>query len=152
MGLISWVAASLSPKARRLTRLAQIGGESERIAASLRRHATRCAAPRIKEGLETLAVAEAADADIMRQLILARGASPARPLRPLVEGSNNWARLGADLAAEVELVRALNAAIAECEGADRGLAERLRSLFTAKEDRLSMLRDLTLKCDPQALD
>jgi hypothetical protein len=88
----------------------------------------------------------------MRQLILARGASPARPLRQFGEGANNWARLGADLAAEVELVRALNGAIAEWEGADRGLAERLRSLLTAKEDRLSMLRDLTLKCDPQALD
>jgi hypothetical protein len=152
MGLISWAAASLRPKARRLTRLAQIGGESERIAGSLRRHAARCAAPRIKEGLETLAAAETADADIMRQLILARGASPARPLRQFGEGANNWARLGADLAAEVELVRALNGAIAEWEGADRGLAERLRSLLTAKEDRLSMLRDLTLKCDPQALD
>jgi bacterioferritin (cytochrome b1) len=152
MGLISWVAASLRPKARRLTRLAQIGGESARLAASLRRHAVRCAAPRIKESLETLAAAEAADADIMRQLIVARGEWPTRPLPPLGEGSNNWARLGADLAAEVKLVRALNAAIAECEGADRELAERLRSLVTAKEDRLSMLRDLTLKCDPQALD
>jgi hypothetical protein len=152
MGLVAWIAASISPRARRLARLAQIGGDSERLARSLSQHAARCKPPRIKEGLETLAAAEAANANALRDLILARGAWPLRSLAPVADGSSNWARLNADLAASVELVRALDAAVAEWEGADQSLAERLRELAAARENRIALLRDLATKCDPQALD
>ncbi|MGH7836198.1 MAG: hypothetical protein ACREQC_00080, partial [Candidatus Binataceae bacterium] len=129
-----------------------VGGESERLAASLERHAELCGLPRIKDGLEALAAAEAVDANALHELILAHGVSPARPAAILRTGSNNWERLSADLAAEVELVRALNSAIAEWQGLEPALAERLRELVAGKERTLTILRGLALKCDPQALD
>jgi hypothetical protein len=64
----------------------------------------------------------------------------------------DWARLNADLDAEVELVRALNGAIAEWQGVKREIAGRLRELVAHKEQTLSSLRGLALKCDPHALD
>ncbi|HLW70039.1 MAG TPA: hypothetical protein VKS22_05400 [Candidatus Binataceae bacterium] len=152
MGLIARFISSLSPAVRRLERLASIGGESERLAASLKRHGGLCSLPRIREGLETLAAAEAADADVLRDLLLALGVWPARPAAPSHTGSNNWARLSADLAAEVELVRALNGAIADWEGVNPQIAERLRELVARKEQSLTLLRGFALKCDPQALD
>lgn len=152
MGLVVWLAATLSPQKRRLYRLAQIGGDNERLAASLACHAARPAPPAIKEGLAKLAAAETADVNALRELILARTIWPKSSPAPDAEGSSNWARLGADLTNSVELVRAIDAAIAEWQGADQELAERLRALAAAKENRLAILRDLATKCDPQALD
>ena len=48
--------------------------------------------------------------------------------------------------------RELNMEIAEWDGTEPKVAERLRE-FAAKEDEnIAALRDLTLRCDPQALD
>jgi hypothetical protein len=152
MGLVARIVDWLSPAARRLARLAAVGGESERLAASLGQHAELCGLPRIKDGLVSLAAAESADANVLRNLILALGVWPARPAAILYTGSSNWARLNADLDAEVELVRALNGAIAEWQGVKPEIAGRLRELVANKEQTVSMLRGFALKCDPQALD
>jgi hypothetical protein len=151
-GLAARVCPALSSEARRLTRLAQIAGQSERLASALERHADQCAYVNIKSGLEALARAEIADAQRLRDLLLPRGVWPVRSRTPPREGANNWARLSADLAVQVEMVRALNAAIATWEGVDRQVAARLREIARAKENRLGEMRGLTLKCDPQALD
>lgn len=152
MGIIETVRSALSPRLRLLRRLAAIGGESERVAASIARHARMCDLAGLKAGLETAAAAEAADAQALRVLLLAHDVSPSPPGAELREGANHWARINSDLAAEVELVRSLNAAAAEWEGVDPGIAERLRELAVGKDETLGLLRDLALRCDPQALD
>jgi hypothetical protein len=152
MGLGARICDALSFDAHRLTRLAQIAGASERLAQNLKRHAGLCDAPNIKAGLEALAIAEASDANALRNLLLPRHIWPT-PLATLQrDGANNWARISEDLAAELEMVRALNGASAEWEGVDREIATRLRAVAAAKEATLGHLRDLALRCDPQALD
>jgi hypothetical protein len=152
MGIIEAIRTSWSPRARLLRQLAVIAGENERLAKSLQRHAAMCDYPGLKAGLATAAIAEAADAQTLRVLLLAHDVRPALPAVELREGASNWARIGSDLAAEIELVRSLNAAVAEWEGVDQGIAEKLRELGIGKDQTLGLLRDLGLKCDPQALD
>jgi hypothetical protein len=152
VGIIEAIREALSPRSRMLRRLAVLAGENERLAASIKRHAAMCDSPTLKSGLETAASAEAADAQALRVMLLTQDLWPTRSSARTSEGANHWARIGADLAAEVELVRSLNAAVAEWEGVDPGIAERLRELETGKEQTRGLLRDLTLKCDPQALD
>ena len=152
MGIIDAIRAALSPRTRILLRLAAIAGENERLAASIKRHAAMCEISGLKSGLETAATAEAADAKALRVMLLANDVWPTLPAAQLREGSNHWARITSDLAAEVELMRSLNAALAEWEGVDPGIAEQLRELEAGKEQTRGLLRDLALKCDPQALD
>src|SRR5579859_1964108 len=113
MGLGARICDALSFEAHRLTRLARIAGESERLAANLKRHADLCDAPNIKAGLETLAIAETSDAAALRDLLLLRRIRPTRSATVERDGANNWVRITNDLAAELEMVRALNGAIAE---------------------------------------
>jgi hypothetical protein len=152
MGILRRIRSSLSPGTRLLEQLARIGGQVETLAARLRAHAETCSYPTIKLGLERLAMSQAAQAKILRELLLDRGAWPALPQTPVHEGSNNWERLNGDLTLQVRLFRDLNLQIAEWEVVDPQLAVRLRE-FAAEEDKtLADLRDLALKCDPQALD
>lgn len=152
MGFIEALLTSLSPRTRMLRRLAAIAGESGRLAVSLERHAAICDYSGLKSGLASAALAEAADAQALGTLLLAHEVSPVLPAVEPREGANNWARIGSDLAAEIELIRSLNAAVAEWEGVDAGIAERIRKLAAGKDQTLGLLRDLALKCDPQALD
>ena len=152
MGLGARICDALSFEAHRLTRLARIAGESERLAQKLKRHAELCDGPNIKAGLEVLAIAETRDANALRDLLLPHRIWPTRSATIEGERANNWARVSDDLAAELEMVRALNGAIAEWEGVDREIATRLRTIATAKETTLGRLRDLALRCDPHALD
>jgi len=152
MGVIETIFSSWSPRVRRLHRLAAIAGESERLAASLKHHAEMCDFPALKAGIETAALAEAADAKVLRTALLERDVWPALPAAAVGEGANQWARINSDLNAEVELIRALNLAVAEWEGVEPAIAERLRLLAEGKHGTLGILRDLGLRCDPQALD
>jgi rubrerythrin len=152
MGLVARIHNAFSSETRRLMRIAQIAGESERLAVALQRHAELCDYTNIKSGLAETAAAETADAKALRNLLAPYRVWPTRSSAPERDGANNWARLSDDLAAEVEMVRALNAAIADWEGADREVAGRLREVVKTKEATLDRLRDLTLRCDPQAFD
>ncbi len=152
MTILEKLRTMLSPHTRLIQQLAQIAGDNERLARSLKRHASLCDFPRLKSGLEMLAAAERADADVLRQLVLAHNGWPSPPLIPNREGANNWERLSFNLAAQVELVRSLNSLIAQCERTNPLMAQQLRALVTEKERASALLRDITLKCDPQALD
>jgi hypothetical protein len=153
MGILTAIRSSIAPGRRRLNRLATISGASEQLAENIRHHAELCEYPRIKEGLIAAAAAEKAEAQVLRDLVLKLGRWPAPADRQTVGSSaSNWARISSDLAAEVELVRSLSAAIAEWEGSNPPIGERLRELRAARERTLGLLRDLAVKCDPQALD
>ena len=152
MGIIERIYAALSPRTRLIAELAAIAGHYEALAVNLRRHADECAYPNIKAGLARLAASEEVQANKLRELLRARGASPRLADLPLHDGSSNWERLKRDLELQVRLVRDLNLQVPEWAGIDAELSARLRE-FAAREDRnIGELRDLTLKCDPQALD
>jgi hypothetical protein len=152
MGIIQRIRSSLSSRTRLLEQLARIAGQVETLAARLRAHAEVCSYPTIKIGLEQLAVTQAAQANILRELLLDRGAWPALPQTPVHEGSSNWERLNGDLTLHIRLFRHLNLQLAEWEVVDPELALRLREFAAEGDETLADLRDLALKCDPQALD
>ncbi len=152
MGIVERIRLLLSPRSRLLNRFAETAADAEALAANLNRHTEMCTYPTIKAGLAKLAAAETAQANTMRDLLLRNGLWPNLPSRPVHEGSSNWERLQNDLALEVKILRALQSQLAEWTSVDPQIAERLRN-FAAKEDRqIGQLRDLTLRCDPQALD
>lgn len=152
MGAFARVINAVSPNARRMRRLALIAGASEALATTLKRHAAMAEYSSFRTALEEVAEAEAADAKFLRDLLLADGVWPTPRSRSSIDGGNNWQRASADLAEEVELVRALSAAIAEWEGVDHVIANQLRVIALHKEITAGHLRDLALRCDPQALD
>lgn len=152
MGIIEKIHAALWPRTRLLPELAAIAGHYEALAVNLKRHADECAYPNIKAGLARLAALEETQANKLRELLRERGASARLPDIPIHDGSSNWERLKRDLELQVRLVRDLNLQIPEWASFDEELSAHLRE-FAAQEHRnIGELRDLTLKCDPQALD
>jgi len=152
MGILARIRSSLSPRARLLDHLAISAGRFETLAMNLKDHAAMCTYTSIRAGLEQLAEAQAEQALVLREILVERGVRPRPAETPVHQGSSNWERLSADLAREVALHRDLNMEIAEWDGVEPKVAERLRE-FAAKEDEnIAVLRDLTLRCDPQALD
>jgi hypothetical protein len=152
MSLLDLFRPPRPPRASAIDRLAECTGRYAALAASLARHSTMCDLPTIAAELARLAAAEANQAETLRRMLRDRGAWPAPATPPVREGASNWARLSADLALQIELFSELSQSIVEVERADPELAAALRN-FAAEEDRnLGVLRDLTLKCDPQALD
>jgi len=96
---------------------------------------------------------EAAQAEALR-LYLERESLPPTPVSTPLAGAaaNNWQRLNADLALQAELLRELNQVIVLLEGREHHAEPWLRDFAANEERTLGDLRDLTLKCDPQALD
>jgi bacterioferritin (cytochrome b1) len=142
----------LSPRWRLLKRLAETAGDAELLAASLMRHTEMCGYPALRTGLEEVAAAETTQANGLRQLLLQHGIWPKLPARPAHEGSSNWERLRNDLALQVKIFRALQSQFSQWNGIDPQIAECLREIAAAEDRHIAQLRDLTLKCDPQALD
>jgi bacterioferritin (cytochrome b1) len=152
MGVVETLRLWLSPRERLLHRLAGVAGDAETLATRLTRHAQMCRYPTLKAGLKELAAAETEQAKAMRELLLADNMWP--KLRDLAqrEGSSNWERLQNDLALQVEILRALHSQHSEWTTVDLKIAERLRELALDEDRHIEQLRDLTLRCDPQALD
>jgi hypothetical protein len=151
MGILERFRTSFSRRPRLLDHLAVSAGRFEKLAADLKHDAEKCAYPNIKAGLEQLATAESAQAQALREMLLGRGSSP-RPDDTPAHGSNNWERLSNALALQVALHRELNVEIAEWDAIEPQFADRLREFSIEEEQNIALLRDLTLRCDPQALD
>jgi hypothetical protein len=152
MGLVATIRLLLSARSRLLNRLAEIAADAETLAANLIRHTGMSSSPTIRAGLEELATAETAQANAIRQLLLENGVWPKLPSRPSHEGSSNWERLHNDLMLQVKILRALQSQLSQWTGIDPRIAARLREFATEADRHIGQLRDLTLKCDPQALD
>ena len=152
MRIVEMIRLFSSPRKRLLNRLAETAADAEMLAASLTRHTEMCAYPTLKAGLEELAAAEAAQANAIRKLLLQNGAWPKLAGQAPHEGSSNWERLRNDLALQVKILRALQSQLSEWTAIDPQIAERLRESAKEEDRHIDRLRDLTLKCDPQALD
>ena len=145
-----WTAAP--PEERLLTELADIAGRHQELANRLARHAELCAYPNIAGGLGALAAHQAEHARTLDAILSERHVWSKLP-RPMgAEGSSNWQRVSGDLALLLDLSREVNQQALHWEGIDPACAAHLRTIAREEDRSLGELRELALKCDPQAFD
>ncbi len=102
--------------------------------------------------LKVLAEKEAAHFKILRNILSDREMWP-RPLEDQPrEGSSNWERLGGDLSMLSALAAGLRLCAMHWEAVDQEIADTLGTMAAEDVDHESDLRQLALKCDPQAFD
>jgi hypothetical protein len=89
---------------------------------------------------------------VIRQLLLDYGVSPKLSVSPSHDGSSNWERLQRDLALQVKILRSLRSQVPQWTALEPQIADSLSQVAAEEEGRIGRLRDLTLRCDPQALD
>lgn len=152
MRILHWFRSSLSPRETLLAELADIAGRKQSLIDRLKRHAGMCAYPNIKAGLEQLAIREAAHVKTLNAILADNGMWSRIPEPRTHDGSNNWERLNGDLELLAELSRMINQQAVRWEPVDAELAQRFAAMYPEDYDNTSVLRDLALKCDPQALD
>jgi rubrerythrin len=152
MGILHRICAPISPEERLLGELAELAGRHHELAERLARDATLCSYPTMAEALRALAVSETRHARALDVMLAERHAWSKLP-RPLgAAGSSNWQRLSADLALALELLRDMNQQVIGWERVDPPFAERLRAIELEDDRNPGELRELALRCDPQALD
>jgi hypothetical protein len=152
MGILQRIFATPAPEARLLSELAEIAGRHQELANRLARHAELCAYPNIAAGLRGLAARQAEHARALDAILADRHTWSKLP-RPLgAGGASNWQRIGGDLELLLELTGGMNQQALHWEGIDAALAARLRTIAREDDRGLGELRELALKCDPQALD
>jgi hypothetical protein len=152
MGILRRMTTALSPEERLLNELADITGRHHELADRLARHAELCVYPNIAAGLGALVAREAEHARALDTVLSGRHVWSRLPRPAGAEGSNNWARISADLALLLDLSREMNQQALRWEGIDPPFAARLRTIVLEDNNNLGELRELALKCDPQALD
>jgi hypothetical protein len=152
MGILERVRLLLSPRSRLLNQLAETAADAETLAVNLARHTELCGYPNLRAGIQELAADASTQANAMRQLLLQHGVWPNLPSRMPHEGSSNWERLHNDLTLQIKILRALHSQASEWAPIDPQIGERLRQYANEQDRQVQQLRDLTLKCDPQALD
>lgn len=140
------------PAERLLAELADIAGRHRELAIRLARHAELCAYPNIASGLVALAARQIEHARTLDTILSERHTWSKLP-RPIgAEGASNWARVSGDLALLLELRREMNQQALHWEGIDPAFAARLHTIALEDDSNVGELRELALKCDPQALD
>ncbi len=152
MGILQRIRGGASPETRLLEELAEIAGRHRGLAVRLARHGARCTYPNIARGLGELSARASEQARVLEALLRERNIWPRLPEDPAADGASNWQRVSGDLALLLELARAMNRQALQWESIDAALAQRLRDVALADNRDMSELRELALKCDPQALD
>src|SRR5208282_2626419 len=152
MGIHDFFRGSPSTRDALLAELADIAGRKESPIERLERHAAMCTYPNIKAGLEQLAAREAAHLKALKATLTDNGMWPRPPEPPAHDGSSNWERLSGDLELASELSGMINRQSVVWEAIDPAMAKRFAEMYAEDYDNTSFLRDLTLKCDPQAFD
>ncbi|HUY29311.1 MAG TPA: hypothetical protein VMV27_18020 [Candidatus Binataceae bacterium] len=152
MGIFSKFRSSASPEKRAADELAGLAGRKEVLIARLARHAGRCSYPAMAADLKTLAEKEAAHFKTLRKILSDRDMWPRPPQSEPREGSSNWERLSGDLAILAALAAGLRLCAMHWEAVDQEIADVLGAMATEDVDHESDLRQLALKCDPQAFD
>jgi hypothetical protein len=140
------------PEKRLLAELADIAGRHQELASRLARHAELCAYPNIAGALGALAARQTEHAHTLDALLSQRHVWSKLPRPMSAEGSSNWQRVSGDLALLLDLSRETNQQALHWEGIDPECAARLRTIAREDDRSLGELRELALKCDPQAFD
>ncbi|MHB8384270.1 MAG: hypothetical protein ACYDC3_18240 [Candidatus Binataceae bacterium] len=152
MGFFSKFRSSASPEKRAADELAGLAGRKEVLIARLGRHAARCSYPSMAADLKTLAEKEAAHFKTLRNILSDREMWPRPPEDQPREGSSNWERLGGDLSILSAIAAGLRLCAMHWEAVDQEVADALATIAAEDVDHESDLRQIALKCDPQAFD
>src|SRR5271170_4820863 len=145
-----WTSAP--PEKHLLAELADIAGRHQELADRLAHHADLCAYPNIASGLGALAVREAEHARTLATLLSERHVWSKLPRPTDAEGSSNWRRASGDLALMLELARDMNEQALHWERIEPPFAARLHTIAIEDNRHIGDLRELALRCDPQAID
>jgi hypothetical protein len=152
MGILQRLRSSFSARDRLLSDLTEITGRKQLLVDRMKRHAALCIYPALKAGLEGLAHDEAAHVKALNAILADHDLWSRPPEATGHDGSNNWERLGADLQLMAELSREINTMAIRWEPIDQEMSARFAAMYAEDVERTSLLRDLALKCDPQAFD
>jgi hypothetical protein len=152
MGILQKIWRRSSAEEELVSELAEIAGRHQQLADQLTRHAQLCKYPNIASGLASLAESASDHAHALSAMLRERKAWSRLPQLSDSEGSNNWERVHADLAMLLDLTRGMNRQALRWEAIDADFASLLRTIAMRDDRDLGQLRDLALKCDPQALD
>jgi hypothetical protein len=152
MGILQRMWNAPTPAERLLAGLADSAGRHEELADRLARHAALCVYPNVARGLVALAARQREQARMLGAILCERHIWSKLPRPAGAEGANNWARIGGDLALTLELAREMSQQALHWEGIDPAVAARLRTIAVEDDRCLGELRELALRCDPQALD
>jgi len=151
MGFLQRFFSPVSARAELLEELAVIAGHNQGLVDRLKRHAALTGA-NIKSGVEALAEAEAAHVKVINSILADHNVWAKLPEAALHDGSNNWSRLGGDLAVLAALASDLRLNAMKWESIDEDIVGKLRQLAIEDDDHESDLRKLAMKCDALALD
>jgi hypothetical protein len=152
MGILQRMWNATPPEERLLAELADIAGRHQELASRLARHAGLCAYPNIASALGALAARQTEHARTLDAILAERHVWSRLPHPMGAAGASNWARVSGDLALMLELSRETNQQALHWEGIDPAFAARLHTIAMEDHRSLGELRELALKCDPQALD
>lgn len=152
MGILHRIRTAISPEEKLLAELADLAGRHRELAERLARDAALCAYPTMADALRALAAHETDHARALDLMLAERHAWSKLPHPLGAPGSSNWQRLSADLALLLELLGEMNQQVIGWERVDTAFAARLRAIELEDDRNLGELRELTLRCDPQALD
>jgi hypothetical protein len=152
MGILQRIWNPVPLEERLLAELADLAGRHQDLASRLARHAGLCAYPNVAGGLNALAAREVKHARTLDALLSEHHVCSKMPRLMGAEGSSNWQRVSGDLALMLELAREMNEQALHWEGADPAFAARLHAIALEDNHNIGELRELALKCDPQAFD
>ena len=152
MGILQKIWTRSSADEELISELAEIAGRHQQLAEQLARHAQSCKYPNIASGLTSLAERASDHARALSAMLRERKAWSRLPEPSEAEGSSNWERMHVDLALLLDLTRAMNRQALRWERVDADFASLLRTIAMRDDRDLGQVRDLALKCDPQALD
>ncbi len=144
--------SSRSQRETLLAELADITGRKASLIERLERHAELCQYSNIRTGLQQLAIGETVHLKVLNRILADNGLWSRPPEPPSHDGSNNWERLSGDLELSAEISRLINRQSVLWEAVDPQMAKRFQDMYGEDYDNTSLLRDLALKCDPQAFD
>ncbi len=152
MGLFDWLRPSAAGDADNDTELAELTGRIEALVDRLHRHAAMCRYPQMRSAVEQLAEHQAEHLKSLKSILADRNTWARPPAGVASEGSNDWGRLSNDLNELATLGDDLHRTAIKFEAFDEPTAKVLLTMAAQDTDYESKLRQIALKCDPQAID
>lgn len=126
--------------------------EEARLTRQIREHAEHSPHPAGRQSLAAVAVAQDRIVQRLHERLTALGAEAQPNAGPLKSGKNHWARAFQDLEDSQALERQYLDDVLAWDQDSSEIAEFFRTVERAKGHINALLRDITLRADPHALD
>ena len=141
-----------SPDKKLVDDLAEITGRKQALVERLRRHATKCSVPRLREALERISAEEVRHVRTLTRILNDHHVWAKMPELPAHDGANNWERVSNDLELLSQLSLALGRQMLHWEAVNSEIAGEISTVISEDSLLLRQLREVAAKFDPQAFD